>query len=64
MPNILKTYSPSNTNETLCGNDFKDALNSSPVYVYLDGKYFVLECVVFSDKVFMVAGKEIKEGDL
>lgn len=64
MPNFLKTYSPSNTDETLCGEDFKDTLNEKPVYIYLNGKYYILECVACAKQTFLLAGKEIKEGDL
>ena len=64
MPNFLKTYLPSNTNETLRGRDFKEALNETPAYIYLNGKYYILECVACAEKTFLIAGKEIKEGDL
>ena len=63
MGNILKTYTPSGTDETLCGEDFKGSLNKTPVFIYLNGKYYVLECVVCnSDKTVLIAGneKEIK----
>ena len=64
MPKFLKTYSPSNTDETLKGDDIKNVLNETPVYIYLNGKYYVLECVANAEKTFLIAGKEIKEGDL
>ena len=32
MPNFLKTYSPSNTDETLKGDDIKDVLNVEKIY--------------------------------
>ena len=64
MPNFLKTYSPSNTDETLKGDDIKNVLNETPVYIYLNGKYYVLECVAYAENTFLIAGKEIKEGDL
>ena len=34
------------------------------LYIYLNGKYYVLECVACAEKTFLIAGKEIKEGDL
>lgn len=64
MPRFLKTYLPSNTDETLRGKDFKDVLNENSVYIYLNGKYYVLECVACAEKTFLIAGKEIEEGDL
>ena len=64
MPNFLKTYSPSNTDETLRGDAIKNVLNETPVYIYLNGKYYVLECVACAENTFLIAGKEIKEGDL
>ena len=64
MPKFLKTYSPSNTDETLKGDDIKNVLNEAPVYIYLNGKYYVLECVACAESTFLIAGKEIKEGDL
>lgn len=64
MSNFLKTYSPSNTDETLKGDDIKNVLNETSVYIYLNGGYYVLECVACAEKTFLIAGKEIKEGDL
>lgn len=65
MQEFLKVYVPSGTDDTLRGVDFKEFLGDDAVYIYLNGKYYILECVTCSKgKTFLVAGKEIVEGEI
>lgn len=58
----MKQYKPSNTSITLKGSDIVGMFSDSPVYLMVDGKVRILECVTFENhKTYLIAGKELEE---
>ena len=58
----MKDYKPTGTNVTLTGNDVIKVCDNSPVYVVVDGKVRILECVAFNNhRTYLIAGKEVEE---
>lgn len=54
-----KIYKPSNTTVPLKANVLK-SLGNKDVFVVLDGKYYVLECVVeYKDWIELIGGREV-----
>lgn len=54
-------YKPSNTNITLKSNELLGLRAGKDVYVVINGKTYILECIVeLKDRVELYAGKEVK----
>lgn len=62
-----KRYIPSSTVRTLFGDEVKEACSHAPVYIIIDGKIHIVECVKYSNVLkegsatYLIAGVSIGE---
>lgn len=64
MENSWRNYIPTNTKKTLTNKCLKSFLKTpdKPVYILINGKPFILECIGEDvDGVYLIAGSALEE---